>query len=72
VTLHRCLNYLDANRIRYAHTTHFPANTALDVAAAEHMSPHCWAKTIVFGCNKGHVNEGLCSLSEEQSTRETS
>lgn len=58
MTLQRCLNYLDANRIRYAHTTHFPANTAVEVAAAEHLPPHRMAKTVVFGCNKGHVNEG--------------
>ena len=58
MTLQRCMNYLDANRIRYAHTTHFPANTAVEVAAAEHMPPHRMAKTVVFGSNKGHVNEG--------------
>lgn len=58
MTLQRCMNYLDAHRVRYAHTTHFPADTALEVAAAEHMPPHHMAKTVVFGCNKGHVNEG--------------
>jgi prolyl-tRNA editing enzyme YbaK/EbsC (Cys-tRNA(Pro) deacylase) len=52
------MNYLDANRIRYAHTTHFRADSAVEVAAAEHMPPHRMAKTVVFGCNKGHVNEG--------------
>jgi Ala-tRNA(Pro) deacylase len=58
MTLQRCLNYLDAHGIRYAHTTHFPADTAEEVAAAEHMPPHRIAKTVVFGCNKGQVNEG--------------
>lgn len=37
-TLQRCLNYLDAHGIRYAHTTHSPAYTAEEVAAAEHAA----------------------------------
>jgi Ala-tRNA(Pro) deacylase len=55
MTLQRCLNYLDANGIRYAHTTHSPAYTAEEVAAAEHMPPHRLAKTVVFHGNDGYV-----------------
>lgn len=52
-TLKRCIEFLDANRIRYAHTRHSIAYTAREVAAAEHLSPHKLAKTVVFLSEKG-------------------
>jgi Ala-tRNA(Pro) deacylase len=54
-TLQKCLNYLDTHAIRYAHTTHSPAYTAEEVAAAEHMPPHRMAKTVVFQSNDGYL-----------------
>jgi len=54
-TLQNCLTYLQANGIRFAHTTHSPAYTAEEVAAAEHMPPHRMAKTVVFRDNDGYV-----------------
>ena len=47
-TLQRCLEFLDRNRIRYAHTGHPVAYTALEVAAAEHLPAARMAKTVVF------------------------
>ncbi len=55
MTLQRCLSYLDAHGIRYAHTTHSPAYTAEEVAAAEHMPAHRMAKTVVFCGNEGYM-----------------
>ena len=52
-TLQICLNYLDAHGVRCVHTTHLPAYTAEEVAAAEHMSPHRMAKTVVCQDNAG-------------------
>lgn len=54
-TLQRCLNYLDTHGIRYAHTSHSPAYTAEEVAAAEHLPPHRMAKTVVFHSNDGYL-----------------
>ncbi len=47
-TLQRCLEFLDKNQIRYAHTGHPVAYTALEVAAAEHLPAAKMAKTVVF------------------------
>jgi Ala-tRNA(Pro) deacylase len=52
-TLKRCIEFLDSNRIRYAHTRHSIAYTAREVAAAEHLAPHRLAKTVVFLSEKG-------------------
>ena len=50
-TLQRCLEFLDNAHICYAHTKHSLAFTALEVAFAEHLSPHKLAKTVVYaGC----------------------
>lgn len=54
-TLQSCLNYLDVHGIRYAHTTHSLAYTAEEVAAAEHMSPHRMAKTVVCRSNDSYL-----------------
>src|SRR4051794_24807588 len=47
-TLPACLHYLDANGVRYTHTSHPVAYTAKEVAAAEFMPAHRVAKTVVF------------------------
>jgi Ala-tRNA(Pro) deacylase len=47
-TLQRCLEFLDKAHIAYAHTKHSLAFTALEVAFAEHISPHKLAKTVVY------------------------
>ena len=53
-TLDRCIEFLDMSRICYAHTRHSAAFTALDVAFAEHISPHKLAKTVVYGTVQGY------------------
>ena len=47
-TLQRCLEYLDRHDIRYFHSGHPIAFTALDVARAEHLPAAAMAKTVVF------------------------
>jgi Ala-tRNA(Pro) deacylase len=47
-TLQRCLEFLDRSQIRYAHTGHRVAYTALEVAAAEHVPAAKMAKTVVY------------------------
>lgn len=53
-TLERTLDYLDRHLVRYAHTRHPVAYTALDVAAVEHMPAHKLAKTVVFISEEGY------------------
>src|SRR5262249_21845184 len=53
-TLERCLKFLDDNYIRYAHTQHSQAFTALDFAFSEHISAHKLAKTIVYASAQGY------------------
>jgi Ala-tRNA(Pro) deacylase len=53
-TLKRCLDYLDAHHVRYAHTVHSAAITAKQVAAAEYMPAHRMAKSVVI-CGEGFV-----------------
>jgi Ala-tRNA(Pro) deacylase len=43
-----CLRYLDANEVRYTHTSHPVAYTAKSVALAEFMPAHRVAKTVVL------------------------
>jgi Ala-tRNA(Pro) deacylase len=47
-TLRRCIDFLDRNRVSYAHTTHANAYRALEVAYAEDLPPHKFAKTVIF------------------------
>jgi Ala-tRNA(Pro) deacylase len=54
-TLQTCLNYLDERGIRYAHTTHSPAYTAKEVAAAEHIPAHRMSKTVVCRDKDGYI-----------------
>ena len=53
-TLQRCLEFLDNAHTCYAHTKHSLAFTALEVAFAEHLSPHKLAKTVVYSGAQGH------------------
>lgn len=53
-TLQRCLDFLDKAHISYAHTKHSLAFTALEVAFAEHISPHKLAKTVVYVGTQGY------------------
>jgi Ala-tRNA(Pro) deacylase len=53
-TLQRCLDFLDNAHICYAHTRHSVAFTAMEVAFAEHLSPHKLAKTVVFAAAQGY------------------
>jgi Ala-tRNA(Pro) deacylase len=51
--LNHWLEYLDQNRIRYSHSVHRRAETALETAAAERMPPHDLAKTVVYAADNG-------------------
>lgn len=53
-TLDRCIGFLDNARVCYAHTRHSVAYTALEVAFAEHISPHKLAKTVVYASVQGY------------------
>ncbi len=53
-TLERLLQLLDNGHICYAHTKHSLAFTALEVAFAEHLSPHKLAKTVVYAGAQGY------------------
>jgi len=53
-TLDRCLEFLDRNRVCFAHTKHSQAFTAMEVAFAEHISPHKLAKTVVYVSAQGY------------------
>ena len=53
-TLQRVLDLLEKLRVPYTHTSHPVAYTARDVAAAEHLSPHHVAKTVVFFAEQGY------------------
>jgi Ala-tRNA(Pro) deacylase len=46
--LDRWLQYLERNGIRYSHSVHRPALTAIETAAAECMPPHDLAKPVVY------------------------
>ncbi len=52
--LTRLARYLDAKEIRYSHSVHPPAQTALSVAKAERMPAHEFAKTVVYFGDKGY------------------
>lgn len=52
--LNRLSRYLDAKGIRYSHSMHSPAQTALSVAKAERMPAHELAKTVVFFGDNGY------------------
>ena len=53
-TLERCIDFLNRSRVRFAHTRHSIAYTARDVAAAEDLSPHKLAKTVVYLGDQGY------------------
>lgn len=47
------LEYLDNMQIRYSHSTHARAQTALETADEERMPAHEFAKTVVYFGNAG-------------------
>ena len=51
--LTRWLEYLDRHGIRYSHSMHPNAQTALETAAAERIPPHDIAKTVVYAGDNG-------------------
>jgi Ala-tRNA(Pro) deacylase len=68
-TLRRCLDFLDRNRIPYAHTTHANSYRAREVASAEHMLPYKVAKTVIF-CGDGRYGMAVlpadCRVDREE------
>lgn len=52
--LSRLFLYLDGCGIRYSHSTHAPAQTAIEVADAERMPAHELAKTVVYFGDRGY------------------
>jgi hypothetical protein len=46
--LNRWLENLDGNGIRYSHSVHGRAQTALETARAERIPPHDLAKPVVY------------------------
>ena len=52
--LKRCFDYLKRNGVVYSHSTHAPAITALEVAAAERMPAHNLAKTVIYFGDNGY------------------
>ena len=53
-TLQRCQKYLKQNGVRYAHSIHSPAYTAREVATAECMPTHAFAKVVVYSGDNGY------------------
>jgi Ala-tRNA(Pro) deacylase len=47
------LEYLDKKKVRYSHSIHRPAETALEAADAERMPAHEFAKTVVYFSERG-------------------
>src|SRR5580704_15952051 len=51
--INRWLEYLDQMQVRYSHSIHPRAETALETAAAERMPAHELAKTVVYFSKAG-------------------
>jgi Ala-tRNA(Pro) deacylase len=51
--LQHWFQYLDGNGIRYSHSVHPPAQTALETAVAERIPPHDFAKPVVYAGTTG-------------------
>jgi Ala-tRNA(Pro) deacylase len=51
--LNRWLLYLDGNGVRYSHSIHPRAQTALETADAERIPPHDLAKPVVYAGDNG-------------------
>jgi Ala-tRNA(Pro) deacylase len=52
--LKRCLDYLERAGIPYSHSTHAPAFTAAEVAAADRLPARNMAKTVVYRGDNGY------------------
>lgn len=61
--LNRWLDYLDLNGIRYSHSVHSRAQTALETAAAEHVPAHDLAKTVVYA---GDIGFGIAVVAADE------
>lgn len=57
--LHRCLNFLNQQKVAFHHTTHPHAYSATEVASVERLPAASFAKTIVF---KGDFRFGMAVL----------
>jgi Ala-tRNA(Pro) deacylase len=51
--INRWLEYLDKKKIRYSHSIHPRAETALETADAERVPAHEFAKTVVYFSERG-------------------
>ena len=51
--LRRWLDYLDRSGVRYSHSVHVPAQTALETADAERIPARDFAKPVVYLCETG-------------------
>jgi Ala-tRNA(Pro) deacylase len=51
--INRWLEYLDKKKVRYSHSIHPRAETALETADAERMPAHEFAKTVVYFSERG-------------------
>ena len=61
--LNRWLEYLDRSHVRYSHSVHPRALTALDTAAAERIPPHDLAKAVVYA---GDTGFGIAVLAADE------
>lgn len=52
--LKRCLDYLDRSGVPYSHSTHPPAFTAVEVAAADRLPARNLAKTVLYRGDNGY------------------
>jgi Ala-tRNA(Pro) deacylase len=52
--VNRWLEYLNKMQVRYSHSIHARAQTALETADAERMPPHEFAKTVVYYSEGGY------------------
>ena len=52
--LQRCTDYLERNGIRYSHSIHTPAYTAMDVAVADRLPARNLAKAVVYRGDNGY------------------
>ena len=61
--LNRWLEYLDGNGIRYSHSVHGRAQTALETARAERIPPHDLAKPVVY---VGDIGFGIAVVAADE------
>ncbi len=64
--LQRCFDYLERHGVRYSHSIHPPARTALETADAERMPAHELAKNVVYRGDNGFGMAVLPVLEKSQ------